>query len=657
MKAAFIRASRRSPGFSWLAAGFAFILAMTVLIGTQSSARAAQAQVSLGTASNFAVLAGTTVTNTGSSTITGNLGVSPGTAVTGFPPGTVIGEQHSADAFAAQAQSDVTTAYNDAAGRTPVSTVPTELGGTTRFPGVYDSAAGTFGITGTLTLDAQGDPNAVFIFKMASTLTTASGSRVNLIGGARACHVFWQVGSSATLGTNSTFVGNILALTSITVTTGATIDGRALARNGAVTLDTNTINRANCAPPVNTGVDGFPFLFNESGSNGGSKIWVIGHHGYVPPTAPKISCTDAATGTPCPDKNGSKTWPMPLNTGALPLDTTTAGDISTTEAPMFVLDPVSNQKLYYPAVTKTAFPGFSNGSVGVGCVNLQTQVTCAYTPLAGLTNTPGQSNVNGLAGLVLAGSNLYGTTTSGQELCFNTTSGSACTGQPYASSTPPSLDVAGLAPNNFMGTMAVIGGNVYTASNGADPTQTTRPHAPTLTCFDPGTKAPCAGWGTKVLNSAADAYIATAIFPDYNAAGTAVGVCGAVGRASTAAPTVACYDFTGATLTPPSTLAALFPSNGMGSVIFAPLTLDFSGKRRTYFPFYSQDSFYPGNTVCYDWSLQSACQGFPNPAGHPGVHGGDTRDYGYIGSTSCVYGTGDRRYLFSFNPATGASEC
>ena len=197
--------------------------------------------VPLGTAANFAVLAGSTITNTGPTTINGDLGLSPGTSVTGFPPGQVNGTIHAADSVALQAQADLTTAYNDAAARPATATIPTELGGTTQTPGVYDSAAGTFGITGTLTLDAQGDPNAVFIFQAASTLITASASNVDLVDGAPASNVFWVVGSSATLGTSSTLQGNILALTSITVTTGTTIDGRALARNGAVTLDTDTI--------------------------------------------------------------------------------------------------------------------------------------------------------------------------------------------------------------------------------------------------------------------------------------------------------------------------------------------------------------------------------------------------------------------------------
>jgi cell division septation protein DedD len=230
--------------------------AIVILMGISeaTSAASVQTQVELGTATPFAVLAGTTVTNTGPSIISGDLGVSPGSAVTGFPPGTVInGAIHAADAVALLAQTDLTTAYNDAAGRTPVTVVSADLGGQTLFPGVYQ-AASSMGLTGTVTLDAQGDPNAVFIFQAGSTLTTASASTVSLINGAQACHVFWQVGSSATLGTGTTFVGSILALTSVSVTTGSTVAGRVLARNGAVTLDTNTITAPACAlvPPPTT---------------------------------------------------------------------------------------------------------------------------------------------------------------------------------------------------------------------------------------------------------------------------------------------------------------------------------------------------------------------------------------------------------------------
>lgn len=215
------------------------------------AAQSAPSSVLLGTADAFAVLGGSAVTNTGPSVISGDVGVAPECAVSGFPPGIVVdGTIRRCDAVAAQAQADLTTAYNDAADRITTEQVATQLGGQTLTAGVYDSASGTFQITGTLTLDGQGNPDAVFILQTASTLITASASRVVLINGAQACNVFWQIGSSATLGTNSTFAGNVLALTSITATTGATVDGRLLARSGAVTLDTNTVTRSQCAIAV-----------------------------------------------------------------------------------------------------------------------------------------------------------------------------------------------------------------------------------------------------------------------------------------------------------------------------------------------------------------------------------------------------------------------
>ena len=210
-------------------------------------AAAATAPVALHTAQSFAVLAGSTVTNTGSSTIGGDLGLSPGTSVTGFPPGSVTnGTIHIADGVAGQAQADALTAYNDLAGRPcDFNLTGQDLGGLTLISGVYCFSSSAQ-LTGTLTLNAQGNPDAVFIFQIGSTLTTASNSKVQVINGGQSCNVYWQVGSSATIGTTTTFVGNILALTSIALQTGASVAGRALARNGAVTLDTNHVAPGNC---------------------------------------------------------------------------------------------------------------------------------------------------------------------------------------------------------------------------------------------------------------------------------------------------------------------------------------------------------------------------------------------------------------------------
>ena len=235
---------------------FLLIPLLVFMMAVPTKVMAAQPTVNLRTTVSFAVLAGTTITNTGPTTINGdaggNVGLHPGTDFPGRTDVTLSGAVHLADAVALQAKNDLISAYDDAAGRTPATHIPAELGGTTLKPGVYDSEAGSFTITGTLTLDAQGDPDGVFIFKMASTLITASGSNVNLINSARYCRTFWQVGSSATLGTNSHFVGHIFALSSITAKTGATVQGQLLARDGAVTLDNNTITNGICANTTNS---------------------------------------------------------------------------------------------------------------------------------------------------------------------------------------------------------------------------------------------------------------------------------------------------------------------------------------------------------------------------------------------------------------------
>ena len=202
----------------------------------------AASPISLGTASYFSVLAGSGITNTGATTITADVGTYPTISETGFGTVTfVAGVDHAGDAVTQGAKADLLTAYNNAAGQATSQTISADLGGQTLAAGVYTGSP-SLSLTGTLTLDGQNNPNSIFIFQApASTLTTASSSVVSLINGAQACNVFWQVGSSATIGTSSVFVGNILALTSISLTTSATVDGRVLALNGAVTLQSNTI--------------------------------------------------------------------------------------------------------------------------------------------------------------------------------------------------------------------------------------------------------------------------------------------------------------------------------------------------------------------------------------------------------------------------------
>jgi ice-binding like protein len=238
---------------AWFSLATALALLGAVLLLRPLAANAATT-VDLGTAANFAVLAGQGVTNVNSvgTVLEGDLGTHPNLSITGFPPGIVNGATEAGGGVALQAKNDLTAAYIDAAGQGPATTIATQLGGETLTPDVYDSGAGTFQITGTLTLDGQGDPNAVFIFQMATTLVTASGSDVQLIGNAQACNIFWQVGSSATLDTNSDFTGNILALTQIEAHTGATVEGRLLARNDDVTLDANPITAPTCAAPTTT---------------------------------------------------------------------------------------------------------------------------------------------------------------------------------------------------------------------------------------------------------------------------------------------------------------------------------------------------------------------------------------------------------------------
>lgn len=257
------------PRWCGAALGLGLVAALMIFGGF---AAAAATTVNLGTATPFAVLAGTTVTNTGPSTVFGDVGVSPGSAVVGFsgspngtvePPSTI----HAADGVAGGAQGDLTTAYLQAAGEPPTSTSePADLTGLNLAPGVYQTSSdGALLLTGALTLNAGGNPNAVFVFQTGSSLTTGTSSTVLLTGSASPCNVFWQVGSSATLN-GPTFVGTVMALTSITVGSSVTVNGRVLARNGDVTLIDDSINASACTAPVSSAT---PTPAPASGSGAG----------------------------------------------------------------------------------------------------------------------------------------------------------------------------------------------------------------------------------------------------------------------------------------------------------------------------------------------------------------------------------------------------
>jgi hypothetical protein len=199
--------------------------------------------VPLAGASNFAILAGSAITSTGATTITGDLGLSPGSSIGGFPPGILTGTQHINDNIVIQAKNDLTTAFTNAAARnsTDIVTLSGNVGGLTLSPGLYKSTSSLAVSSGDLTFDAKGNANAVFIIQIASSLTTTSGRKVILTGGALASNIFWMVGSSVTFGTTSVFKGTVMAMQSITFNTGATLDGRALARTGGITMAGNTI--------------------------------------------------------------------------------------------------------------------------------------------------------------------------------------------------------------------------------------------------------------------------------------------------------------------------------------------------------------------------------------------------------------------------------
>lgn len=285
---------RGGSGIGGRAPRSALLLLLGALCGLlfASTAMGATASVGLQSAAGFSVLAGSTVTNTGPTTMFGDLGLSPGSSVTGAP--VVLGQTHVDDAVAIGAKNDLTTAYNDAASRPSSGSAGTDLSGQSFTPGVRTASTSLLLSSGSVTLNAQGDPDAVFIFQVGSTLTTGSNTSVALVNGAQACNVFWVVGSSATLGTGTHFVGTVMAAASITAQTAAAIHGRLLAQTGAVTLDTNVITTSNCPSSV-------------TGSGGGTETTTPAEAAALETTT---STTTSGSTTTTGPVTGSKSAPQ-----------------------------------------------------------------------------------------------------------------------------------------------------------------------------------------------------------------------------------------------------------------------------------------------------------------------------------------------------------
>ncbi len=381
-----------------------------------------------------------------------------------------------------------------------------------------------------------------------------------------------------------------------------------------------------------TGGDGFTPILHRT-ALGEVESWNIYHHAGA--AARQVVCSSLTTGQPC----GGGPWPKPLNSTAGPLGAGDTGNIASTLTPQYVPDPGRPGVVYYP--------GFSAGSVGVGCLDLDARANCGFFALAASGATP--SADNGLAGPVAVDGRLYAVGTSGRVLCLTIADRTPCAGQPYAPIVPPNHDLPSTPGALYQGALTVADGKVFASSAPAVGSTVAGP--PALGCFDPSTQAVCAGWSSPHPAGPDTSYSTYAAYTAYDTAGQADGVC----TSTVGGPTLAtvCYTLAGAPLTAPTGLAGF---NG-AVLTFNPETVTTDGVTRSYFPIWGGGV--AGGTVCHDWTHAAPCAGFPLPALHPGVNGGATRDYGYSydATTRCLIGLGDAGVLFSLDPATGASPC
>jgi hypothetical protein len=393
------------------------------------------------------------------------------------------------------------------------------------------------------------------------------------------------------------------------------------ARPGGTTLDA-PLQPPVQAAPTQTGGDGFiPILHRTTA--GTTEAWNIYHH--AGPAAPKLVCTDLATNTGC----AGGTWPTTLSTTPGPFGTGPA-DVATTTIQSYVTDPVSGVT-YYPVMTTT--------QVGVGCLDLAARANCGFWPLAAAAAGGAYS----LAGMVAIGGNLWAVGTHGRPLCLTLATHTQCAGQPYPAIVPPNNNGPG---GIYLGSAVGVGTRLFASSA---PQGGSRP---ALGCFDTATLSPCAGWAAAKEFGTAGFYAYSA-FVAYDTSGDPVGVC-SVSVNGAAAPQTVCFTLAGAPLSVPSLLTQ--PSAGRW--VFDPVVVTTGdGHLRSYFGAWQGGS--SGSTTCYDWTAAGGCAGFPNPAFHPTVNGGDTRDYGYAydTTTECLIGLGDAGVLFSVDPVTGASPC